>query len=567
MIEILTKTGIRLDLEKSCSFAIEMENPMLDDSGIPCAFSTEITFLPTMTNLRVFGWMDGMMSEPNNKEIAVDIFISGIRLFPGTLLYDSIENGNLKYTFSGRDIEDALSMKIYDLPLFAKSVSPEDYLEIMKMVHEGKTSGWGAPPVVCKDLLLQKDVIDVDPNVKYRNIFNTYDINQIYSAGANNVRAMFAPAVKVGYILESFFTKYGISCPSSMKDIAILGLYKNDDPIFLTKMMLGYMSVAEHLPDITALDLLKNSLKLICSSLFRDGDGFIIVNKSDVLAGSPVNWSGKISDNYTISKADRMFFTFGYSNDDSESQDFKETARDLRIEIEEKNNLTSVFDTLCYKTDYAVVKSKKTGDVYSGKENYISSSNTKYNATMDLIYHNVGKIVSGNEEDSQYDSTCEFKLVSCLPCRIFSRNYNLSTPYALEYINAIVPVLEFPGLEEDRSSEVYVGLLYGNQLVDKGVYYDYENAPAEMDFVETSGEMNLTASALYDKYHKTFAEWITSDRICLKTDVNLSVFDIANFRMYNLVSVRGRSFLVKKLSLTFYADSENIKAEAELLSV
>lgn len=183
---------------------------------------------------------------------------------------------------------------------------------------------------------------------------------------------------------------------------------------------------------------------------------------------------------------------------------------------------------------------------------------------MDLVYHNVGKFDSGNEEDSQYDSTCEFQLVSCLPCKIYSKN---SYSKIVRITESIVPVMKFPGLEEDRSSDVYVGLLYGNQLVDKGVYFDYENAPQDQDFLETIGEENLTASALYEKYHKTFAEWLTSERICLKADLNLSVYDIANFRMYHLVNVRGRMFLVKKLSLTLYADTDNIKTEAELLSV
>lgn len=566
MIEIFTKDGIRLDLEKSCSFAIEMENPMLDDSGIPCAFSTEITFLPSTTNRRAFGWLDGMMSAPNNKTIAAEIYVSGIRLFPGTLIYDSIENGKLKYTFSGRDIEDILSMKIYDIPLFGKSVGTDDYFNIMKEASEGKYEGWGVPPVVCRDLLTQKDVVDIDPNVKYRNVFNTYNADEYSDLLSAEKRAMFAPAVRIPYILGSFFSKYKVSYLSCMKDIAILGLYKNNQPEFLSRMGLEDMSVAVHLPDITALDLLKNTLKLVCASLFKDGDCFCIINKGAVLSagGDTADWSGKISDNFTILKEENMSYIFGYSNDDSESSDVEENARDLRTEIAEMDSFQAIFSYFCNETDYKVAKCTKTGDIYSGKKNFIISGNDIYNATMDLVYHNVGKFDSSNEDDSQYDSTCEFKLVSCLPCKIYSKK---TSSNAYKITDAIVPVMKFPGLEEDRSSDVYVGLLYDNQLVDKGVYYDHANTPAEQDFLETRGKMNLEVSALYGEYHKTFAEWLASDRICLKADVNLSIFDIANFRMYNLVLVRGRRFLVKKLSLTFYANSDSIKTEAELLSV
>ena len=108
MIEIITRSGISLDLAPDALFELELENPMLADEHIPVAYTTSISFLPTLKNRQVFGYISAMMLEPQVKELSVSIQVQGIPLFFGTLIYDSIENGDVNYTFSGRNLDTCL---------------------------------------------------------------------------------------------------------------------------------------------------------------------------------------------------------------------------------------------------------------------------------------------------------------------------------------------------------------------------------------------------------------------------------------------------------------------------
>ena len=118
----LPATGAVLDLDPDLSFALEIENPMLDDSGMPTAYSTQISFLPTPANLRAFGYFDMLMMDPQVKTLAAELWICGVMMFSGTLVYDSIEDGKLNYTFSGKDIESEWSKKIWQRPILYKAV-------------------------------------------------------------------------------------------------------------------------------------------------------------------------------------------------------------------------------------------------------------------------------------------------------------------------------------------------------------------------------------------------------------------------------------------------------------
>lgn len=112
MIRILTSDGASLDLEPSAEFELEYENPMLDDSHIPVPFSTSIAFLSTPVNCKVFGYLSAMMLEPSVKKLSAVIEVGGSPLFYGTLLFDSIEEKHLNYTFAGRDIQVEWSKKL-----------------------------------------------------------------------------------------------------------------------------------------------------------------------------------------------------------------------------------------------------------------------------------------------------------------------------------------------------------------------------------------------------------------------------------------------------------------------
>lgn len=115
---------------------------------------------------------------------------------------------------------------------------------------------------------------------------------------------------------------------------------------------------------------------------------------------------------------------------------------------------------------------------------------------------------------------------------------------------------------------MYVGLMSQGQLSDKQVVFA-DNADVEMSdhVADFNSGLSLAPKDLYEKFHKGFETWIAEERQALTVDVNLSPVDIANFRMWQKVLLRGRVFVVKKLSFTFYADSDRIETTGDLLSV
>lgn len=64
-----------------------------------------------------------------------------------------------------------------------------------------------------------------------------------------------------------------------------------------------------------------------------------------------------------------------------------------------------------------------------------------------------------------------------------------------------------------------------------------------------------------------FAEWLGKDRQVYTTDVDLTLGEIADFRMYRPVSVYNRRFLVRSMRFTFDTSSEVVRSQADLLEL
>lgn len=99
-----------------------------------------------------------------------------------------------------------------------------------------------------------------------------------------------------------------------------------------------------------------------------------------------------------------------------------------------------------------------------------------------------------------------------------------------------------------------------NQLVDKGYSVSALGADANLG-------VSLATDALFDKYHTEFADWLSRDRQTLSADLKLSIRDVVEFRMFNKVRFASRTWLVKKLTLNFAIDSDDIEASGEFIAL
>ena len=573
MIEIITRAGISLDLAPDALFEVELENPMLADEHIPVAYSTSISFLPTLKNKQVFGYLSAMLLEPKVKEVAASVQVRGIPLFFGTLVYDGIEEGNINYTFSGRNLEDDWGGYIHSLShLTEKTFEYEETTPLSCLAdwwdYYGRIkNGAEIADFEYPTLVGAANIADIE----HRNNFelDMANVGVKYRNYPYGLWTLSNPAVKVANILSKAFAKTSIS-PLIIKryeSLAILGMYKRGTSDFVVEGSNPnlILRVADSLPECTVSVLVKNILKMFCATLFRDGAGFKIVTNKEVLESDVVaDWSNKVSDIYSLSTASKQGDTFHFNNDDSENTGVAEPSETIasgESSVVDVSTLGDVIKMAEEHQEYIAMRYAKTGDIYNGKSvkvwNLLADSPEYTMPYLDMLLHKMEKY-NTDEGDSNYDNAIDFRLVRCMPTKILAQG-------SKDIFYHMCPIVDFPAAETGRTSNIWIGTLLRGQLVDKGVAFTRPTVTEVMsEYIDN--ELSLDPAVLYQTYHKEFASWLAQDRRIVTTDIYLTPQDIAALRLYRKVSIYSQEFFVKKLSLTFSAGSDYVGARGEFIS-
>ena len=580
MIRILTDKGVSLDIDPSAEFEIEYENPMLDDSHMPVPYSTAVALLPSATNCKALGYFPSMMLEPTTKNIPVTIEVGGIPLFSGALTYDSIEDGKLNYTFSGRDMEAEWSKKIWQLDIFSYKGKNVD--NVINDVVNGNISGVSAPLMVNPSSVADSAYEDsgnntvdvVDGNVKYLNCPLTIGHGGLMAYEKFD-RSGFTPVIDIDRILAAF-PAAGSVLPS-FSPLSIVGrypstlsYYKNsgstpsggeDRPTYAE----GDYNLAETLPDISMADLVKNLIKIHCAAIYYDGSKLKYVRFNDVVTASAEDWSDKVSDKYSLDKEDACQYNFGFADDgssDYNSSSLAEatTADELPMAVGMSGVLAAA-----KKDEYSAVREVFTGDVFSGKFFYFQVNKIYLE---DVVFHNTKARESkvAGSDVSSFDAKSDFIPVRTVPEVLYK--YMGGPPSVYSPIYRAAPLVARISSDSDRDSKVYVGYVFGGQMSDSG----YTLGPDGKDLF-CGGPLTkldypslMSVDDLWKQYHENFATWLSRDRQCVKADLNLSPLEICNFRMYRLVYFNARRWVVRKLTLTFNVNSDSVSARGEFLS-
>lgn len=580
MIRILTDKGVSLDIDPSAEFEIEYENPMLDDSHMPVPYSTAVALLPSATNCKALGYFPSMMLEPITKNIPVTIEVGGIPLFSGALTYDSIEDGKLNYTFSGRDMEAEWSKKIWQLDIF--SYKGANVGNVINDVVNGNIFGVSAPLMVNPSSVADSVYKDdsgktnrVDVNAKYLNC-PLIIADEGISAYGIFAYSGFTPVIDIDRILAAFPDVW--SARPSFSPLAIVGRYPSSVLHYKIRQIDGGASAAEQarpsysegnynlaetLPDITMAELVKNLAKIHCAAVYYDGDKLKYVRFNDVVAASAEDWSGKISDEYSLDKEDVCQYTFGFADDDSSGYGSSSlTEATIADEVPMVAGLSKVL-AAAGAGDYTAVQEAFTGDVFSGKFIYFRGNKVYLE---DMVFHNTKSRESEvpGSDASSFDAKSDFTPVRTIPEVLYKGTP--SSSYSPIY--RVAPLVARIPSDSDRDTKVYVGYVYGGQMSDSG----YTLGPDGKDLF-CGGPLTkldypslMSVDDLWMKYHENFATWLSSERQCVTADLNLSLFDICNFRMYRLVYFNARRWVVRKLTLTFNVNSDSVSARGEFLS-
>lgn len=574
MIEIITKDGTSLDLSPDDEFDIEYESPLFSDDRIPVPYSTSIAFLPTAVNSRKLGYLDAMMLEPSVRCLDVEIRVSGIPLFHGSLEYDSYEDGRLNYNFSGKSFEDRLKGYIHETEGLSRL---EGYTEIFRTyiygdvvdyierAHNGDEGlDFGLPTVVSAENIA-KAAVDEDPTVVVIPVekFKNWPWRLW-------VFAPVAPAVRVKNIIEKasaglVSVRLGEEASALYDALAVLALYSTKNSLNGYEKGTGLsviLDVAAKLPKCSVVDFVVNVMKVMCASLWYDGNGFLMLQNSEIIDDSGfIDWSALVSDVYSLSAEAGAVYEFAYQGE-GDNNTIEEVPEDIHT--------VSGLDMVASHTDIqeGPVMEEDTGNIYS----IIGSGPT---GSTDILYQNLGKDSEEETEDSDadtFDASPDFHLVTCVPLQIWSMNGPNGTNQ--DWKIRLCPKLDFPTLGDDRMSDMYIGILFANQLSDKGIYpkssvpgqFDPDN-PMVLNPGNYDSGLSIVPGDLRRGLHKSFADWIGRDRVCVSVDLKMSVMELANLKLWRKVYFCGRTWMIKKLSVTFKVTTGSISVSGDFVSV
>lgn len=581
MIRILTDKGVSLDIDPSAEFEIEYENPMLDDSHMPVPYSTAVALLPSAANCKALGYFPSMMLEPATKNISVTIEVRGIPLFYGTLLFDSIEEKHLNYTFAGRDIQVEWSKKLWQLNI-RKFKGREAWYTAYE-VSEGREVGICAPPLINPECVAKPIYQDDAGKIERVNATDKYMNCPVYvlKGGTSGMKLFnkdtFTPVISVDRILAAIPDVW--SEKPSFSTLSIIGRYssvlqyyntawgasiKNGNDGDVVTFDETEFDLAGTLPDITVFELIKNLSRMRCAAVYYDGSKLKFSLFNDIVKAAPLEWDDKISDIYSSSKEPSCKYIFGFSDDSSGKLSPSDVSHNVS---ENKIKIAAGFIdalTMMEGEEYTPVENYNTGDVYSGKS-YLFQKHNAY--LVDSIYHNARKCEIGGDEGSSFDSSVDFMPVCTIPDVIYyEKSDDVLSPFYLA-----APIIPPMTSNDERDSKVYMGYVFDGQMTDSGFTVGEEGKEhyRGVQFTkmpESTRPHLMSADRLLGEYHEAFANWISRDRQCVTADLNLSPLDICNFRMYRLVYFNARRWVVRKLTLTFNVGSDSVSARGEFLS-
>lgn len=559
MLQIITSGGVSLDIVPDYEFQLEMEQPFLQDDGVPVMGSTDIAFLPSVSNRGVFGYYPAMLAEPDNKHVAATILFDGVPIVSGYLDYYGIEDGNLLYTFTQKNL--------FTEGNWEGLIGGSGVADLSDAQLGGSSRDFTAPPVINETAVAEhvypndEGITPVDLDVKFRNAY-TLDTSLCPPP---------CPALKLKTMLDG---KSGgaISYPSLtaatniLNRLALLARNKNQSiPWTMTDVGRIFFS-SDMLPSISWLDMLKELLKVLCSAAYIEGDGLIIKNFSEILSwGAGADWTDKVGDISSITKEPKANYKFGFSgmNDHDAFNPDAGTSVGGGTEYTTLANYYRVFSSGSTGS-YVVAKVTTGGDILSLRRVNISTSvfPAGYrNVDADVIQRNMAPAENNVGADRTEDRSTSFILPRIVPVGI-----EYATSSGKEFARVLAPVVPALNPDGERSSEVYVGLIagvsgYPIQFVDRGYYFDSRT------YTTSLSSTSLSPDALYQNIHRDFAEWLATDRKVVKAPLNLKAMDIPEIKLYHPVWFRGRRWLIKKLTLTFGAGSDHFDSEGEFISL
>lgn len=539
MVDILTSSGILLDIAPAAEFDIVIENPIFTDDRVPAPWSTDIAFLPTLKNRRTFGYIGAMMSIPTVTELSATIIVQGIHLVSGTLMFDGVSDGNLNYTFTSGGISSGWSEKLFELPFLGDRT---DGISYMQEVLAGKIEGIAAPVIVNAALSADTDwnIDEYNINRKYRNAADTREpLNGFIPA--ISVSRLIAHAGMSPDICEDLQGMFGSLC--------VLGTMWTNYPPF-TKSGSYSLNLTDSLPDISLKDFITEVCKMCCAAVFvHRGQVHIVSFRSIAESSVSAVWDERVSDSFETEFSEGVGYSLSYDGG-------AENTGTESISEQEVTALMNVFDYFNKTGDvpqYLSVTHKLSGVIYSvGFDRVTSPSDDKKQAGNYLSSKLSGfvKYETGDSEDTE-DVSIRLTPAPCAPAK-----YQISGTVYLK----MTPVVTIPGVGASRPSDAVITLVAAGQGTDSGYVI---GAAGDID-----AGLRLDPAWLFSRYHKAYAEMKSKGMTTVTVDVDMTVYELAMLKVWSKISIYGKVYLISRLSARLTArTAERMTVSCELVAM
>ena len=564
MIEIITINGISLDLDPEGQFEIEMEQPLLDTEAVPVPYSTAISFLPSQRNCNEFGYIPALMMEPTVQSIQADIYVNGFKMISGILIYESIEDGFIKYNFAAKDTIAKLENKDISENNFLGIITPRSPSGNYQEIRDNMYDVIKAPVMINKSAVMttiQSDPKDanlkVEVPVRYHNFPNDYD-------------SLFTPAVRLyDFLTDEFVSGLDIDDDilDDLKSLYLICPYKPT----ATSSTNGFGSLIpmnETLPKINKLELFKNIAKIFGAAFYKDGESFKLKRAGNILKSAPVaNWSDKIPDNFSSRPENPKRYILKFEDD---SSDNVYNSDDLSADLDDGDILkkTSYYDIFrtnvqAGKKSYTLLHAP-TGDVFSVFHAVTAEKRYSDPPMMaDSVLRACKDVDAPNSDGDVFDNSISLSVVRPVPDTIIDSDGSV-----LDLI--VAPLITPPSIGEERGSMAMIGIIGNGQMTDKG-YISVPTADSDTFgipvFQDNYLGFSLDPTALFKKYHSEFAAWLEKRRQVVTVDLMLTTKDIASFRLYQKVYFKGREWIPVKISVSISIASGSIEASGDFISV
>ena len=542
MLEIVTTTGVSLDMEKDLDIQVELEQPLLDADHLPVAYSTQISFPFTETNKTAFGFVPAMMLEPSVKQLDARILFYGRELFSGSLVYDGVEDGKLKYIFTENGLTEYLEKDV--APAEAESVSWDEMQRPgakyrMPMIADKKFANYYYPSAG------NGDIYYTEKDVKYRNCI-------LNGSGA------FLPAVRISSLLPFLDIGAFTDIESILERLYLLCPYGSG------MMTAGTAEVvSERYPQVT-----REVIALLCSAVYKHNGRYLMYPARKTFYRDDDNilfWEEKVSDIYSlvIERKKNYRFTFedeaiiGEDASSEGSLPYNMPFSLLSIEHPNTHTRRGYYPTSADVTNSFTVFSTRShsGATAPGSGREILLYDT------DIVYRNRGKAENIADSNEDFEQSCQFIPVDTTPERIVEGSV-VGGNYIFRDFRA--PQLKMPTEDEGRGNKLYIGIMSEAEMPYEA---EAEYLPSLVENPQDGSGFSLFPPDLFNDYHKKFAEWMGTDRTVVKTDLDLTVDDLTELALYKRVNFRGRDWMIKRLSLTFHTDGGHFEATGEFISL